>query len=60
MIHCQKENYVWIPQEEAKWELMQQKLNDPTRKQAGAELGQAKLKLGLDFTQNKINQTWNG
>ena len=50
MIHCQKENYVWIPQEEAKWELMQQKLNDPTRKQAGAELGQAKLKLGLDFT----------
>ena len=24
------------------------------RKQAGAELGQAQLKLGLDFTENKI------
>ena len=24
------------------------------KKQAGAELGQAQLKLGLDFTENKI------
>ena len=28
------------------------------QKQGGAELRQAQLRLGLDFTLNKINQTW--
>ena len=35
----------------------EKKWNGKNRKQAGAELGQAQLKLGLDFNSINFNQT---